>query len=130
MSLNAASPRNHPAGSFNPLRAWRERRMATQCCRTLLGLYETLSADNPQLAGHGLYEKIVATHTHCNAQAAQAALKVAEQSYAAWPVDRELCFRDVVHYLAACEIFVADSASPWAQANIKRIVDASIPKRL
>jgi hypothetical protein len=104
--------------------------MATLCCRTLLGLHETLSTDHPQLAGPGLYEKIVATHIPCDPQAAQAVLKGAEQSYAVWPIDRDLCFRDVVHYLAVCEIFVADSASPWAQANIKRIVDASIPKQL
>ena len=117
-------------GPFDVWRTWRERRMATQCCRKLLSLYETVAADHPQMSGNRLYQEIVATHNRCDAQAAQAVLKEAEQSYAIWPVVRDLSFRDVVHYLAVCEILVADSASPWAQADIKRVVDASIPKKL
>jgi len=104
--------------------------MATRCCRELLGLYETVAADNPQLHGTRLYQEVVAMHTRCDAGAAQVVLKKAEESYAIWPVDRDLSFRDVVHYLAVSEILVADSASPWAEADIKRIIDAAIPKSL
>lgn len=131
----AATSRNgrqasRAAGPFQVLRAWRERRLAARCCRRLLGLYETVAAEHPQLIGSSLYLEVVAMHNGCDASAAQDVLRDAEQSYAIWPVERELNFRDVVHYLAVSEIFAADSASPWAQANVKRIVDGSIPHRL
>lgn len=123
-------PQTNAGASFGVWRTWRERRMATRCCRKLLSLYETLVADNPHLSGNRLYEGVVAAHNCCDASAARLALKEAAQSYASWPVERDLNFRDVVHYLAVREIFVADSTVPWAQADIKRIIDASIPKDL
>jgi YHS domain-containing protein len=131
----AISPRHDrqhagAGGSLGVWRTWRERRMAARCCRELLSLYETLAADNPHLSGTSLYEGVVAAHNGCDARAARLALKEAEQSYAIWPVERDLNFRDVVHYLAVREILVADSTLPWAQADIKRIIDASIPKEL
>lgn len=112
------------------LRAWRERRLAASCCSDLLALYKAVAATHPELSGTRLYEEVVVAHRLCDPEAARAVLRQAQQSYAIWPVERELRFRDVVHYIAVSQILVADRATPWAEADVKRIVDASIPNAL
>jgi YHS domain-containing protein len=127
---DAGNQQSRAGGAFPMLRAWRERRIAARCCRDLLSLYKTVAANHSELRGYSLYQQVVATHHHCDARAAQAVLKEAEQSYASWPANRNLNFRDVVHYLAVSEILAAHSTSPWAEADIKRIIDAAIPHKL
>jgi YHS domain-containing protein len=117
-------------GRFRVLRGWHERRLATRCCRRLLTLYNSSAAEKPELAGDGLYREVVALHQHCDTWTAQDMLEEARASYASWPANRELRFRDVAHYLAVSEIFRAYSDSPWAQAEIRRVVDAAIPSDL
>ena len=102
--------------------------MAADCSRRLLTVHRVVAADHPHLSGRRLYEEVVAQFHHCDARTAQAVIRDAEQSYASWPVDRDLSFRDVVHFVAVSEIFAAHSATPWAESDIKRTIEALIPQ--
>jgi hypothetical protein len=117
------------AGPFTWLLAWRERRFAATCAREMVRLHRELSIRFPELKGLGLYHRVVAARTG-NATAADAVLERAEQSFAIWPVERALTFRDVVHYLAVSEFIATHSHARWVYADMKRIVDAQIPSHL
>jgi hypothetical protein len=112
------------------LRAWRERRFASACCRDLLKLHQALLAREPGLAGTALYRQLVMTRSGGDAGAADQLLQRAEESFANWPVTRALGLRDLVHYIAVSEYLATHGGSPWMHANIKRVVDAAIPSRL
>jgi YHS domain-containing protein len=115
---------------FSPLTAWRERHAATSCCRELLQLYHTVAAEHPGLAGMALYRQVVMARTGHDASTADSILRLAEESFSSWPVSRDLNFRDVVHYLAVSEFLASHPESRWIQADMRRIVQSSIPHNL
>jgi hypothetical protein len=129
-----AGPRPDERGQARPrglsawLSAWRERRSASRCCRDLLQLYRVVAARHPELGGDGLYRQVVAARIGGDG-GASAVVRRATESYATWPVERALTFRDVVHYLAVSEFMASHSASS-VYTGIRRIVDASIPPEL
>ena len=61
---------------------------------------------------------------------ADAILRIAEESFATWPVSRDLNFRDVVHYLAVSEFLASHPDSRWVHTDMRRIVQSSIPHEL
>jgi len=117
-------------GPFSWLLAWRERRFAARCARELLKLHQGLSTRYPELKGKSLYRRVVAARLHDDDLAAEAVLQHAEQSFAIWPVERALNFRDVVHYLAVSQFMALHGDAHWVYADMKRIVDAIIPHQL
>jgi hypothetical protein len=132
----AAAPEDligeEPAGAYHPLAwllAWRERRSAGDCCRELLKLHEAVRAREPRLAGRALYRQIVALRLG-DAAAADHVLERAEDSFAVWPVSRALNFRDVTHYLAVSEFIASHAGARWMHADIRRVVDSTIPHHL
>ncbi len=62
--------------------------------------------------------------------AADAVLDRAEESFAIWPVRRELTLCDVVHYLAVAEFLEAHEDERWMHSNIKLVVASSVPSDL
>jgi YHS domain-containing protein len=117
-------------GFMGWLLAWRERRFTAQCCRELLELHANVTGGQPNLAGPNLYRTIVMNRTGVDLAAANAVLESAEQSFTAWPVSRELTFRDIVHYLVVSEFVATHAGSRWITIDMKRVVHASIPQRL
>jgi YHS domain-containing protein len=117
-------------GLLSPLAAWRERHFAAVCCRELLKLYHTVAAQRPDLARADLYRQIVVERTDSDNTAADTILRLAEESFASWPVSRELNFRDVVHYLAVSEFLDSHKGSRWVHADMRRIVHSVIPHDL
>ena len=113
-----------------PLAAWRERHLAAVRCRELLKLHHTVIGARPDLAHVDLYRQIVVDRTGCDRAAADAILRHTQESFAAWPVSRELKFRDVVHYLIVSEILHSHNESRWVHADIRRVVYSSIPHEL
>ena len=109
---------------------WRERRFAGRHCRVLLRLHRRVARRHPGLRGPELYRHIVAARSGADPAAAQAVLQGAEESFARWPVSRELSFRDVVHYLSVTEYFARHAGVRLMQADVKRVVDDSIPAHL
>jgi len=116
-------------GRFGWLLAWREKRFAAACARSMLKQHRDLSTRYPELKGPSLYRRVVAARVGSDL-AAEAVLQHAEQSFAIWPVERALNFRDVVHYLAVSEFVATHSNTRWVLADMKRVVESLIPHNL
>ena len=128
-------PENGPLGRMRGLIAsWllarSERRHAERASDELLALYRTVSADHPELSGRELYKSMVMTRKGCDSIAANNVLDCAEESFAAWPVRRELTLCDVVHYLSVAEFIETHGGEPWMHSNIKFVVTSRIPHNL
>lgn len=112
------------------LMAWRERRFVSACCVELLALYQRVAAVHPGLAGEPLYRQVVQARLGAEGRVVDDVLQGAQVSYASWPVDRELIFRDVVHYLAVSGYCGSRGRQPWLRSNIAGVIDAEIPPEL
>ncbi len=115
---------------LQPLTAWRERRYATHAALAALSLYHRLRAKEPALAGTALYEAVVRMRNGIAASDARAVLRRARESFAAWPVDRDLIFRDVVQYLVISEYLKAKAKRASTTINMAYVVAQIIPKEL
>jgi hypothetical protein len=85
--------------SLIPLPTWRERTYARRTSRELLELYHRLATAAPDLTGRSLYERVVAERTGLDSKGVRVIVQRAEESFADWPVERPLMFRDIVLYL-------------------------------
>jgi YHS domain-containing protein len=117
-------------GAFTWLQARRERRFARECAREMLEFHRDLSTRYPELKGHSLYRRVVARRLEGNDLVAEAVLHHATQSFAIWPVERPLNFRDVVHYLAVSQYVALNPSARWVHADIRRVVDGLVPAQL
>lgn len=107
--------------------AWLERRYVARRCRELLVLTARLREAEPGLAGPALYRRIVAQTLGGDDAAIAQALAQAEENFASWPVSRPLTLRDVAHHVAVSEYFAANSGQQAMRAELKRVVDDTIP---
>jgi hypothetical protein len=112
--------------SISWLLAWEQQRSAVRCCREMLAMHAKVSAANPGLSGRSLYLLVVAARLGLSDRAADTVLLHAEQSYSIWPVERELRFQDVVHYLAVTEFVAEHGGLPWVAEYTTSIVDEVI----
>jgi hypothetical protein len=112
------------------LRAWRERRDTGQCCRELLALYHRVADSHPQLLGQELYRRVLASHLGPTGPTVDEVLQGAKDSFASWPADRDIKFRDVVHYLAAVRLMGGSGGDLTVRADIRAVVDEAIPHSL
>ena len=113
---------------LRPIIAWREERIATHAAQTALALYNQLHNEQPALRKLELYEEFVRRRNGIEAAAARNILTFAEQSFAAWPVERALIFRDVVQYMVVSERLT--STRTTTTADIALIVSRIIPSDL
>ncbi len=85
------------------IQARQVRRHVVATCKELVALYLKVSADHPRLGKRQLNKLLVMARNNCNEKDAYEVLKFAEESYATWPVERELTLPDVIHYLMVTE---------------------------
>src|SRR5215467_622394 len=104
-----------------------ERRFARQASAELLELYKQLRREHPELSGRALYQAIVAQRLAPQVVSASELVRRAEESFTDWPQDRELKFRDVVHYLVFYECTLLDPARPGTMTNMGVVVTQIIP---
>jgi transposase-like protein len=110
---------------------WREKHFAARISRELLELHRKVAAAHPRLTKHELYREIVMSRLGGTPAAAEAALTRAAESFASWPVERPLTFRDVVHYLAVSDYLATnDDIAEWTQENLGRVVASVVPEDL
>ena len=128
-ATGSVAKRTEP-GFFTFMAAWSERRFAAECCRELLKLHQVVSASHSDLAGVALYRLVVAAHVGSDLTVAESLLQRAQESYALWPVQRALTFRDVAHYLAVSGYWALHRGRRWICSDIRRVIDSSIPKHL
>lgn len=107
-----------------------EGRYARRESRNVLAMYRMVRAQHPELTGIALYEKVVSSLPGVSAEAAQTLVRAAEQTFAEWPEERELTFRDVVHYLCF-ERFSRDHDNRnWTRTSLRGAVESVIPEDL
>ena len=109
---------------------WRERHHAVRTSRELLALYRAVCAEHPDLTGRDLYKMVVMARNGCDSAAANEVLDCAEESFATWPVSRDLTFCDVVHYLSVSEFVATHEGDRWIHSDIEFVVASQIPHDL
>jgi transposase-like protein len=110
---------------------WQEKQYAAKTSRELLKLYEKVAAARPGLGKQELYRHIVMARLGGTLAAADAVLTRATESFATWPVERALTFRDVVHYVAVSEYLATNAeAADWTRENLGRVVSSLVPEHL
>jgi hypothetical protein len=108
-----------------------ERRYARSASRQLLELYRCEQREHPELKGRPLYEAIIARRLGSNPPlSAVQIVRRAEESFVDWPRDRELKFRDVVHYQIFDEYMRQGEVRIGTRSNIGVVVARIIPDEL
>lgn len=107
-----------------------ERRYARRASRGVLDIYWQVRGAHPELTGKALYTEVVATHSRTDQKAAGAIVLKAEQSFAEWPKQRDLMFRDVVAYLVFDEFMRSHPSSHGTRADMRRVAAKIIPSNL
>jgi hypothetical protein len=110
--------------------ARQESRLVNSINRELLDLYGRISAQHPQLGDRERFNKLVMNRNGCDEASAYAILRSAEDSYAAWPLERELTLCDVIHYLAVREFFAQQGDELGMRGNVTASVKAIVPDKL
>ena len=110
--------------------AWRELRFAKKAGRLALTRYQRLRTERPELTRQALYEAFVCERNAIEPSAAREILQRAEASFAAWPNDRDLTFRNVVQYLAISEYLALYPKRGGTTVNMVRIITRIIPGNL
>ena len=133
---NARAPGDRAGGSWlaqasrGVLLAWRERRVARRTSRESLQLYRELEATRPELSAVARYEQVIARRTGLDGAGVRQVLQHAEDSFASWPVERPLRFRDVVQYLVVHECLTADASAVGTRTRLTTIIAEVIPRDL
>ena len=108
-----------------------ERRYAKRASQQLLELYRHEERERPDLKGRPLYEAIIARRLGSNPPLnAVQIVRRAEESFVDWPRDRELKFRDVVHYQIFDEYMHQGEVRVGTRSNIGVVVARIIPDEL
>jgi hypothetical protein len=112
------------------LRLMRERQHVKRTCRDCLALYRQGEAQRANTTAAERYAHVIASRTGADANSVNTILRRAEESFAAWPNDRPLTFRDVVQYLAVTERLGDTLSESGVRAHVAEIVARLIPAKL
>lgn len=108
-----------------------ERRYAKGASEELLKLFSREQSEHPALKGRALYEAVIARRLGPNPTvSASDIVRRAEESFADWPVERELRFRDVVHYQIFDEFMHQGEVRVGTRTNIGAAVARIIPEEI
>jgi hypothetical protein len=105
-----------------------ERRYARDASVQLLELYRQERRAHPEMSKRALYQNIVADRLGPQAVRADELVRRAEESFTDWPVDRNLQFRHVVHYLVFYEYTLLDPARRGTMTNMGVVVAQVVPE--
>ena len=117
-SSDDASDEQAPTGSwlgdtfrpFNFLSVLRERHQIRRICSESLKLYRRVEREMPEASNMERYARVIAEHSGADPNTVQAIMRRTEESFATWPVERPLNFRDIVQYMAVTGGLKADIA--------------------
>ena len=118
------------AGARRVSVAYAERRYAEQASAELLSLYWRKRDEHPELGPRATYEAVVTDRLGPDAQRAAEIIRRAEESFTDWPVERELKFRHVVHYLVFDEYMRAGRARAGTKTNMGGAVARIVPEHI
>jgi hypothetical protein len=116
---------------FNFMTAIRERQSVRRTSRRCLELYRQFEVEKPASSPRERYEQVVARYLGASdAKTVRVTLRRAEESFASWPVERDLNFRDVVQYLAATEYYRDNPTESGIRARVSSVVAEAVPEGL
>ena len=107
-----------------------ERRYARRASTELLELFHRVRSELPELSGRALYQAVIARRLGANEKRAGEILRRAEESFTDWPVERELRFRHVVHYLIFEEYTHGGKAREGTRINMGVVVARIVPEEI
>ena len=107
-----------------------ERRYAKLAAANLVGLYWQHRRERPDVSRRALYHSVVAQRLGPQANRAAEVIRRAEESFTDWPVERELRFRHVVHYLIFEEYTRAGKAREGTRTNMGIVVARIVPEEI
>ena len=105
-----------------------EKRYARHASREPLELLRLEQREHPERSGRTLYEAVVARRLGPQAISAAEVIRRAEESFTDWPVERELRFRHVAHYLIFHEYTHGAKVRQGTRSNIGGAVARIIPE--
>lgn len=121
---------NDTLRQFNFVAVMRERVQIRRACSHSLKLYRQIAAEMPQASKMELYAQVVKRRGEHDDAAVREILRHAEESFAQWPVDRDLTFRDLVAYLAVTDCMRANPGSKGVRSEVIGVVADAIPAEL
>jgi hypothetical protein len=107
-----------------------ERSYAKQASERLLELYWRERREHPDLSARNLYLSVVTQRLGRDGHRAAEIVRRAEESFTDWPVERELKFRHVVHYLIFDEYMRVGKARKGTRTNMGGVVARVIPEEI
>jgi hypothetical protein len=108
-----------------------QKRFARRLAKEQLALIRILRAANPDLPRKELYKQALMRRTGYDAERAGSVVATAERGISWWPHERDLTFREVVHYLAVNEYGArSGSDEPGTSVDFRDIVNHVIPADL
>jgi len=96
----------------------RERRQIRRFCDESLKLYRQVEAQMPQSSQTERYGRFIELRSGVTPAAVLTVMRRAEESFADWPNERPLNFRDVVQYLAVTDCLKIDLAVAGVRSRI------------
>jgi len=108
----------------------RERNQIRRTCTQLMSIYQVVKAELPQASKMEIYARVVEKHCRADADGVRRILRRAEESYAVWPEERDLIFRDLVNYFAVTQCRSADPKNIGVRTDVIDIVSHAIPAEL
>jgi hypothetical protein len=112
------------------VRTWRERTTARQVSRESMRIYREVEVTDPELSGWPRYHAVVARQTGLDDSGVREILERAEGSFASWPIERPLKFRDVVQYMVATRCLNLDASALGVRSRLTTIIAEEIPGEL
>jgi hypothetical protein len=103
---------------LNFLAALRERRRIRLFCDDSLKLYRQVEAQTPQASQSERYARFIELRSGVAPTTVPTVMRRAKESFADWPNERPLNFRDVVQYLAVTDCLKIDIAVTGVRSRI------------
>jgi hypothetical protein len=119
---------------FNFITVLRERSQIRRICAESLEIYRRIEREMAGASNLERYARVIEEQSGADPNTVQAVIRRAEESFASWPVERPLNFRDVVQYMAVtgglkADIAVTGVRSPFVDL-VFAIVTDMIPANL
>jgi hypothetical protein len=108
---------------FNFIAAMRERKHIRRVCAESLKLYRQIEIEMPHASNTDRYARVIERRSGADAADALKIMRRAEESFASWPIERPLNFRDIVQYMVVTDGFKTDIAVDGVRS---RAVDFAI----
>jgi hypothetical protein len=103
---------------LNFVATMRERRQIRRFCEESLKHYRQVEAQMPQSSQTERYGRFIELRSGATPATVLTVLRRAEESFADWPNERPLNFRDVVQYLAVTDCLKIDIAVAGVRSRI------------